>query len=447
MRLTRQMRSKITLLAVDMCFLVVAMSLATLIRLGRPLFIFHEYRGATGFCVILYPLALYFLQGYEMVPQATLVGSLRRPIVGALFASLLASFFFYFALHWRFGRGIFVIMNVLFLIFLAIWRTVFFVESQRRRHRVLVVGNPEPTEAACEILIEHLPSPTIIVPPRNGDEPMESPPSEVATEKGKEEIDLVVLAGHSLPPSRLRSITELRFRGVPVWDLPRLYSELAERLPAQHIGDMWLATTDGFHFFSRHTLQYVKRLSDIATASLGLILSLPLWLLAMTLIKLEDGGAVFYSQERIGQWGHRFLIHKFRTMIPQAEKETGPVWSTQGDPRLTRAGRILRKLRIDEIPQMWNVLRGDMSFVGPRPERPVFVEVFERKYPIYDLRHSLRPGITGWAQVKFPYGASERDTLRKLEYDLYYIQNFSVFFDLRILLKTISIVLSGRGAR
>lgn len=447
MKLTAQMQSKVTLLFVDMSFLIVAMSLATLIRLGRPLFFFHEYRGATSFCIVLYPLALYFAQAYELSPQATLLASLRRPLLGALFASLLASFFFYFALHWRFGRGIFLILNVLYAIFLVGWRAVFFLDFRRQRRRVLVVGYPDHVEAAHKILTEYLLSPKVILSSLPSDDSLEADPSKPTVDRWKDEIDLVVLAGHSLLPSALRTVTELRFRGVPVWDLPRLYTELAERLPAQYIGDLWLATTDGFHFLSRHTLQFVKRLTDMAVASLVLVLTLPLALLAACLIKLEDGGSIVYTQERVGQWGRPFRIYKLRSMVLHAEKETGPVWSTDGDPRVTWAGRILRKLRIDEIPQMWNVLRGDMSFVGPRPERPVFVEAIQRKYPIYSLRHSIRPGITGWAQVKFPYGASEEDTLRKLEYDLYYIQNFSVLFDLRILLKTAATVLSGWGGR
>jgi len=156
---------------------------------------------------------------------------------------------------------------------------------------------------------------------------------------------------------------------------------------------------------------------------------------------------VFYSQERVGQRGRVFRVQKLRTMVGNAEEDTGPVWATPGDPRVTRVGRWLRKLRIDEIPQVWNVLLGEMSFVGPRPERPVFVAALQRKYAVYALRHLLRPGITGWAQIRCPYAASEEDTLLKLEYDLYYLQNASLLFDLRIILKTISIVFSAWGAR
>jgi lipopolysaccharide/colanic/teichoic acid biosynthesis glycosyltransferase len=178
-----------------------------------------------------------------------------------------------------------------------------------------------------------------------------------------------------------------------------------------------------------------------------LILTSPLLLLAAVLIKLQDGGHVLYSQERVGQRGKIFRIHKLRTMVGQAEQDTGPVWALPTDPRVTRIGRWLRKLRIDEIPQMWNVLKGEMSCVGPRPERPIFVEALQRRYALYSLRHLIRPGITGWAQIRCPYGASEEDALLKLEYDLYYLQNASLIFDLRIMLKTVSIVISARGSR
>jgi lipopolysaccharide/colanic/teichoic acid biosynthesis glycosyltransferase len=212
------------------------------------------------------------------------------------------------------------------------------------------------------------------------------------------------------------------------------------------LDERWLATADGFRSLNERSFHVTKRLTDICLASLGLLLHFPLLLLAAILIKLQDGGPVFYSQERVGKGGKTFRIHKLRTMVGQAEEATGPVWASRGDPRTTPVGRWLRKLRMDEIPQMWNVLKGEMSFVGPRPERPVFVEGLQSKYAIYSLRHLVRPGITGWAQVRCPYAACEEDTLLKLEYDLYYVQNASMLFDLRIMLKTIPTVASAWGS-
>jgi lipopolysaccharide/colanic/teichoic acid biosynthesis glycosyltransferase len=234
---------------------------------------------------------------------------------------------------------------------------------------------------------------------------------------------------------------------VRVWNLPHLCAEFAERLPAPYLDERWLATAEGFHSLHEQSFHVIKRLADITLALGVLILALPLLVVAAVLIRLQDGGPVFYSQERVGQRGRVFRIHKLRTMVGDAEGDTGPVWAAPRDPRITHVGRWLRKLRIDEIPQVWNVLVGEMSFVGPRPERPVFVAALQRKCAVYPLRHLLRPGMTGWAQIRTPYAGSEADALLKLEYDLYYLQNASLLFDLRIILKTITIVFSAWGAR
>ena len=181
-------------------------------------------------------------------------------------------------------------------------------------------------------------------------------------------------------------------------------------------------------------------------AWIGMLLSLPVVLLTAILIKLDSRGPVFYKQERIGKNGRPFVLVKFRSMRVDAEKE-GPVWATKGDDRTTRVGRIIRKIRVDEIPQFWNILRGEMSFVGPRPERPHFVAQLAQEIPYYEQRHLIAPGLTGWAQIKYPYGASVEDARQKLQYDLFYIKNHSLFLDAIILFETIKIILFGRGAQ
>lgn len=189
-----------------------------------------------------------------------------------------------------------------------------------------------------------------------------------------------------------------------------------------------------------------KRLFDLSAASALIVALAPLIALTAFLIKLESKGPVLYRQQRIGFGGRSFEILKFRSMVDEAEKD-GAVWAARDDARVTRVGRIIRKLRIDEIPQAVNVLRGDMSFVGPRPERPEFVKILEREIPNYHLRHAVRPGITGWAQVKYVYGASVEDARIKLQYDLYYIEHFSVLRDLMILAMTVRVALFGIGSR
>jgi exopolysaccharide biosynthesis polyprenyl glycosylphosphotransferase len=190
-----------------------------------------------------------------------------------------------------------------------------------------------------------------------------------------------------------------------------------------------------------------KRVTDILAALMGLVLSLPLCLLTALAIKLTSPGPVFFRQERTGQDGAPFRLIKFRTMRIDAEKESGPVWAQKNDTRVTPVGRFLRKSRIDEIPQFLNILAGQMSFVGPRPERPHFVAQLQQQVPFYPLRHTVKPGLTGWAQVRHPYGASIEDAQEKLRYDLYYIKNMSVMFDLNIILRTVGVILGAKGAR
>ena len=199
-------------------------------------------------------------------------------------------------------------------------------------------------------------------------------------------------------------------------------------------------------FCVRKDSNLTKRWLDIASSALSLILSLPLCLFVALAIKLDSSGPVFYRQDRVGQDGKTFTMLKFRSMRNDAE-ESGPKWAPINDDRITRVGRFIRKYRLDEIPQMINVLKGGMSFIGPRPERPIFVDKFAREIPYYRRRHVVKPGITGWAQIRYPYGASKEDALEKLKYDLYYIRHFSIFFDISIILETGKVVLLGKGSR
>jgi exopolysaccharide biosynthesis polyprenyl glycosylphosphotransferase len=191
----------------------------------------------------------------------------------------------------------------------------------------------------------------------------------------------------------------------------------------------------------------IRRTLDVGLSLLGLILSAPVMAVAALSIKVASPGPALFRQARVGKDGKVFMLYKFRSMSVDAEQLTGPVWASEDDPRITRVGRLLRKIRLDETPQMFNVLRGDMSFIGPRPERPVFVNQLKEEIPYYVLRFAVKPGITGWAQVKYPYGSTVEDALEKLQYDLYYIKNTSIFLDLLILLRSIQVVLFGRGAR
>lgn len=238
----------------------------------------------------------------------------------------------------------------------------------------------------------------------------------------------------------------LRYKsyGIKIEDGVNFYEKITNKLLVEHINPSNLIFCDGFKL--SYTTMLLKRTYDIVLSTIALIITSPLLLIISPLIKLESKGPIFFKQERVGRNGQPFYIYKFRSMYNDAEKRTGPIMSFKGDCRVTRLGKILRKTRFDELPQLWNVLNGSMSFVGPRPERPIFVEKFEKHIPFYTQRFSLRPGITGWAQIRCPYASTIEQSLDKLRYELYYLKNFSLLFDLTIILRTIKVVLFARGS-
>jgi sugar transferase (PEP-CTERM system associated) len=243
----------------------------------------------------------------------------------------------------------------------------------------------------------------------------------------------------------IEQLLDCRMAGITVEERETMYERLTGKLAVESMRPSYLIFGSGF---ARDPVTLaLKRVLDIVASFTGLVLSLPLGLLAALLIKLTSRGPVFFEQERSGQDGETFKLIKFRTMRPDAEKESGPVWAQRNDDRITLVGRFLRLTRIDEIPQFWCILTGHMSFVGPRPERPHFVDQLTSELPFYPLRHTVKPGLTGWAQVCHPYGASVEDATEKLRYDLYYIKNVSLVFDLNIILRTIGVILLGKGAR
>lgn len=239
-------------------------------------------------------------------------------------------------------------------------------------------------------------------------------------------------------------LLQCKFSGVRIEDGLSFYERVTGKIHVDAVKPSWLIFSDGF---TRTRIEWIKRGFDVAASLVGLLIAAPVSLVIAVLIKLDSPGPVFYRQERVGLGGRPFLLLKFRSMRQDAEATTGPVWAADGDERVTRIGKWLRLLRLDELPQMINVLRGEMSFVGPRPERPCFVEQLKEQIPYYGYRHAVKPGITGWAQVRYRYGASVQDAIEKLQFDLYYIKNLSLTLDATIILRTLKIMLLGRGAR
>jgi sugar transferase (PEP-CTERM system associated) len=240
-----------------------------------------------------------------------------------------------------------------------------------------------------------------------------------------------------------KALIDCRMRGIQVEDWPTFYEKETGKILVTDLRPSWLIFSDGFVKTPR--TEIVKRLVDVGLSLTGLMLALPVMAAVALAIKMESRGPALFRQPRLGQNGRVFILNKFRSMREDAERDTGPVWAQQRDPRVTRVGAFLRKTRLDELPQLFNVLVGDMSFIGPRPERPEFVYELQKQIPFYMERLSVKPGITGWAQVRYRYGASVEDALEKLQYDLYYIKNLSLFLDLLILINTIQVVLFARG--
>jgi sugar transferase (PEP-CTERM system associated) len=261
------------------------------------------------------------------------------------------------------------------------------------------------------------------------------------------QVDEIVVAlterrAGSMP---LRQLLDCKLSGIKVYDIATHFEKTLGQIRIDYVNAGWLIFGNGFNQGFARTL--IKRLFDMLCAALLIVLSLPIMVLTAILIKLESRGPLLYRQERVGQNGRTFHVNKFRSMRTDAEKDGQPVWATTNDSRVTRVGSVIRKLRIDELPQLFNVLKGEMSLVGPRPERPFFVDQLTAQIPYFAARHSVKPGVTGWAQVRYQYGSTVEDSQEKLQYDLYYVKNHSLFLDIIILFETVFVVLTAKGAR
>jgi len=331
-----------------------------------------------------------------------------------------------------------------------------FVDATPLKRRVLVYGAGRGASAVASLrrradqrgflLLGFLPSPD--APPEVPADKLIEPSDGLPALCRLHDIDEIVIA---LDDRRGRfpiaELLECRLSGIDVTELPTFLERETGRVRIDVMSPSWLIFGDGFN---RGALRlFTANALDVVASLAVLVLALPVMLLTMLAIKLEDGwrAPVFYGQERVGLAGRTFKLLKFRSMQIDAEPDGAALWAQKDDPRVTRVGTVIRKLRIDELPQIVNVLYGDMSFVGPRPERPPFVAALSAKIPYYMQRHCVKPGITGWAQVCYPYGSSERDAIEKLQYDLYYIKNNGFLFDLSILMQTAEVVFMGKGAR
>jgi sugar transferase (PEP-CTERM system associated) len=403
-------------------------------------------------------LCLYFADLYDFR-----VLSDRRELFVRALQSLGATSLVLAALYYWFpdlivGRGVFVIAAFLIISVLLGWRVLFEWTSRQvgPRERLLLVGTSDAAVSLARELYQRVELGVEIVgfidpdPARVG-APVLNPGVIGAIEDipaivRARGVDRVVV---SLSEARGRlpmdKLLEMKLEGVTFDHLASVYEQYTGKIAIDNLRPSWLIFSEGFR---KSRLQDgLKRAIDALSAVIGLILALPIMLLVAVAVKTTSRGPVFYHQSRVGQRGRVFVVHKFRSMREDAEKGTGAVWATKQDNRVTRVGRFLRLTRLDELPQLWNVLRGDMSLVGPRPERPEFVSSLTKEIPFYGQRHTIRPGLTGWAQVRYTYGASVEDALEKLQYDLFYIKNRSLALDLFVIAKTVKTVLMRQGAQ
>ncbi|MCU1385646.1 MAG: tuaA [Acidobacteria bacterium] len=453
----------IVLIAGESCLLLASVVASSYVRLGPDAW--STFVATDGvFKIVLVvgvcQLCLYYADLYELRGLTGFRELLVRLLQALGATSLILAGIYYWSPDWIIGRGVFLI-SALFMISLVVsWRAAFAWLTHRvaPKERLLLVGTSTAAiELARELFERRQELGVDIVgfidpdPARLG-APVLNPGVVGAIDDiplliSRLNVDRVVVsladARGKLPMDKLLDIR--LDSGVTFDHLASVYEEYTGKIALENLRPSWLIFSEGFR--KNRLLLATKRATDLLVSALGAIIAAPIMLLVALAVRCTSQGPIFYHQRRVGLHGRVFTVHKFRTMKVDAERHTGPMWSTANDDRITPIGRLLRRTRLDELPQLWNVLIGEMSFVGPRPERPEFVRELTAKIPFYGQRHVLKPGLTGWAQVRYTYGASVEDAIEKLQYDLYYIKNLSVALDLVIMLETIKTVILRRGSR
>ncbi|HFD86715.1 MAG TPA: TIGR03013 family PEP-CTERM/XrtA system glycosyltransferase [Gammaproteobacteria bacterium] len=455
---------------VEFCLLVLAVYLAVYLR-------FHVFYGnehlpddlVAQLVGPLYPKALLFaiVLFFSMIAMGLYssrymllgtVGVHLRLVISHLAGFVAFVFIAYLLPSLFLGRGLMGFSVVLSLVLIIISRRIFvaLMKSSQLNRRVLVYGAGSNSNYVASVSENFEKLGITVVGYVSGDNTItqRSNPGTIRLTRPlheyviQQEIDEIVIAMDdrrgALP---IDELIECKLAGVDIVDLPTFFESSAAKIRLDLLTPSWLIFNSGFERGSLSDT--VKRGIDLLTSLILLAVTWPFMILTALAIKLEDGlsAPVIYRQVRIGKNGKPFDIYKFRSMRVDAESGEKPQWASANDSRITRVGNVIRLLRLDELPQLLNVVRGDMSFVGPRPERPEFVETLSEKIPYYNERHRVKPGVTGWAQLNYPYGASDRDSMEKLQYDLYYTKNHSLMLDVMILLQTVEIVLFGKGAR
>lgn len=405
---------------------------------------------------LIYIIVFFSTELYDIRKDFKSIGNVMTITFASTSAFVITTLLFYMNWSLRIGRGVFILNGILITLFIIGWRILYsyLLEQPIFKRNVLIVGAGWAGKTILQEINRSQKSGLRTVgfiddDPRKKGNLVEGVPvlgDRYTIDKviRQNDIGLIVAAiTHEKHADLIKALINCSWSGIDIVDMPAIYEQLTGRIPFKHINNMWM-----LHIAIGKPKLYSRLIKPILEAVIALILFIlliPVMVVMAIVIKCDSRGRIFYAQERIGKDGRKFTIMKFRTMVEDAESLTGAVYAADNDPRITKIGRFLRKWRLDEIPQLLNVIKSDMSLVGPRPEREVFIREFEGKIPFYTQRLLVRPGLTGWAQVKFPYASSIEQTEEKLQYDLYYIKNMSFILDVVVMLKTIRVVLFGSG--
>lgn len=458
-------KGQLALFCADLFFLmlsiVAAFSLRTsasfsLAGLTRAL---DDFTGASLLILATYPTCLYVVGAYESVAEFRSVRAVAKVLLAILASVALLAAFYYFFPNWRFGRATLLWHSLLFFFFASALRLAYSrYKSRFEIYRpVIFVGAGDGSKLVLDELSPKIPSAGVRVVAL-----LDCRPEVVGTEihgltvecvdnlaQKVQELhatQIVMCDSQGWSPDVLQQALQCKVLGTDVLELSDFYQRITGKVPVGIVGQQYFLFGPGFPASKSSLQTNFWRLFDIGVSLVGMLLTLPVQLLLALIILITQGRPVFFRQTRLGLNEKPFTLIKFRTMVRDAEKLTGAVWATKDDPRVTRLGRLLRRTRLDELPQFWNVLKGEMSLIGPRPERPEFVAQLKKRIPFYSLRFSTPPGLTGWAQVNYRYGASETDAMEKLQYELYYVQNSSLIINIIIILKTIQTILFKPGS-
>ena len=454
MTLKRALQKKSLLFFGDIFLIILSLNLAFIIRLKKPIILYdlNNLIILTSFILIGYTISFYIFDLYNIRLKFKGIRFFNLVFWSLILMSLFSMIFFYF-FPFKLGRGVFIISLVLTGISITIWRMVYssFLRLTVPQRNVLIVG-PKKKAEDVYALIKMNPEYKVVGLIDKNMKKINLLKKELSEDShslekiaNNHKIDDIII---TIDPTRNRNLNKelvsCKMKGINIYDIPALYEALLFKIPISYIKPKWFLYTDGFDKLANKIHKRLKRIIDLLISSLLSIISFPMGIIISFAIKINSKGPIFLMQERVGENNKSFKIIKFRTMATDAEKGD-PKWAEKDDPRITFVGKILRKTRLDELPQLINVIKGEMSLTGPRPEREFFVKKLMEKIPFYSLRFSVKPGLTGWAQINYKYGDSDEDAFEKLQYDLYYVKNMSTFLDIGILLQTIRIVLFGTG--